>query len=374
MDILILGAGVRAAAFSALRAGLRPTCGDLFADRDLAEACQVERVDPAGYPDDLLGLANRLPPGPWMYTGALENRPDLIAAVSARHRLLGCSPDAVRAVRDPVELARVARAAGLPAPQVTLDPRSLPVDGSWLIKPLASAGGHGIRPWLGPGTGGGPAYYQERVLGRSLSATFLADPGGAHFVGLTRQFIGRAGHRFAYRGTLAPWPASPRLLGRVERLGRAIGSAFGLVGLFGVDLVEADDEAWPIEVNPRYSASAEILEWTLGRSLLAEHVKACGEAPGEIIGPGRLAEPVAAKAILFATRDCEWPRFEGALSVDPGRYPEVADIPWPGTRFRPGRPVATAFASARTAGACRRALATRLRVLRRRLIPIKPGC
>ena len=44
-NLLILGASTRAAAFSALRAGLAPRCADFFADRDLAATCPVERVD-----------------------------------------------------------------------------------------------------------------------------------------------------------------------------------------------------------------------------------------------------------------------------------------------------------------------------------------
>ena len=44
-DVLILGTSCRAAAFSALRAGLRPRCADYFGDRDLAAVCPVVRID-----------------------------------------------------------------------------------------------------------------------------------------------------------------------------------------------------------------------------------------------------------------------------------------------------------------------------------------
>ena len=43
--VLIIGASTRAAAFSALRAGLTPRCLDYFADRDLAAICTVDRVE-----------------------------------------------------------------------------------------------------------------------------------------------------------------------------------------------------------------------------------------------------------------------------------------------------------------------------------------
>src|SRR6516162_6995898 len=87
--LLIVGASARAAAFSALRAGLRPTCADLFADADLRARCPVRCVEVKDYPRGLLDLPELLTPGPWMYTGALENRPDLVEAMSRRRPLWG---------------------------------------------------------------------------------------------------------------------------------------------------------------------------------------------------------------------------------------------------------------------------------------------
>ena len=84
MNVLIVGASTRAAAFSALRAGLRPRCLDLFADADLAARCPVARLDPDG-PFD--------PPAcdAWLYTGSMEARPDLVELqvfTTARHTKL----------------------------------------------------------------------------------------------------------------------------------------------------------------------------------------------------------------------------------------------------------------------------------------------
>jgi len=372
--ILIFGAGVRAAAWSALRSGWAPSCGDLFADRDLAEVCPARRIDPSRYPDDFLILAGEFPPLPWIYTGALENRPDLIAAISRRHRLLGNAPDSLRAVRDPLALVEVVRASGLDAPSVAIDPSEAPRDGSWLVKPLASGGGRGIRPWIGPDSPRLPSYYQERVEGTSLAALYLAGQGESTCIGVTRQFVGRARNRFAYRGSLAPWPLRAETRDRIDRLGRAVASAFGLVGLFGIDLIEREGRVWPIEVNPRYTASAEILEWAQGRSLMAEHLRACGEPTFMPPWPGGAGLPVAAKAILFAGRECAWPEIDRDSLPELGRFPEIADIPDVGTRFRPGQPVVTVFASGGTIEGCRRALGDRLRGWRRRLVAVRPGC
>src|SRR4051812_41118682 len=78
--LLLVGASVRAAAFSALRAGLRPWCADLFADRDLQARCETVRVGQP-YPQSLLPLLDAAPPGPLAYTGAMENHPRLLAEI-----------------------------------------------------------------------------------------------------------------------------------------------------------------------------------------------------------------------------------------------------------------------------------------------------
>ena len=337
---------------------------DLFADRDLAGVCPATRVEPAAYPFGLADFAASLTPTPWIYTGALENRPDLVDAIAARHRLLGNLGDVLRCVRDPIALARSLRVANLNAPDVRLVPSGLPTDGSWLVKPIASAGGHGIRPWTG-----GPirpnSYFQRRVNGLPLSAIFVAERGSATLVGITRQFLDRSG--FSYRGSLGPWPVADEVTARIGRIGFVLASAFGLVGGFGVDLILAEDRPWTIEVNPRYTASVEVLEWASGRSVLAKHLRACGEPipySPHPRSPGRFV----AKAILRADRPSRWPDRDELGPFDLTLFPEVADVPHPGTSFVAGEPVLTAFASADSPAACRRQLAERLRSLRRQLI------
>ena len=54
-SVLILGASTRAAAQSAIRAGLRPICADLFADLDLRDCARVLDVD--DYPHGLAAAA-----------------------------------------------------------------------------------------------------------------------------------------------------------------------------------------------------------------------------------------------------------------------------------------------------------------------------
>ncbi len=87
--------------------------------------------------------------------------------------------------------------------------------------------------------------------------------------------LGSQGSPFLYRGSIGPWPIDATLAGRLRLLGDRLVSALGLVGWFGVDYVLHDGNPWPVEINPRYTASIEIHELAAGRSLLALHRRAC---------------------------------------------------------------------------------------------------
>src|SRR5436305_1386644 len=100
--VLIVGASARAAAASAVRAGLRPWCLDLFADLDLQQLAPVRPIPPGGYPHALADLLPQGPPGPWMYTGALENHPRLIERLARDRPLWG---NTRLDVRNPEQLA-----------------------------------------------------------------------------------------------------------------------------------------------------------------------------------------------------------------------------------------------------------------------------
>ena len=103
----------------------------------------------------------------------------------------------------------------------------------------------------------------------------IASRSAASLIGVTRQLIGAPGSPFAYRGSIGPYAVSEGLKRRLDSMGWVLASEFALVGLFGVDYILSDGEPWPVEVNPRYTASVEVLELAMRRSLLAEHLRAC---------------------------------------------------------------------------------------------------
>src|SRR5262245_2003526 len=98
-NVVIVGASGRAAAWSALRAGLSPWVFDLFADADLHGQCQARRIEASAYPYGLVEAHSEAPLGPLLYTGALENHPRLLAELAWKRRLWGNGAAAVRSVR-----------------------------------------------------------------------------------------------------------------------------------------------------------------------------------------------------------------------------------------------------------------------------------
>jgi len=377
MDLLILGASARAAAWSARRAGLRPAAADLFTDRDLAAVADCRRVAREGYPGALADAAEHLPAAPWIYTGGLENEPDLVDRVARRRPLWGNGASVLRAARDPLALAAALRRAGLDGPQVRAGPgaaRGLPRDGSWLRKPLASAGGVGVRRLLPGVDDGGPVYFQRRVEGTGLSAVYVASAAGVWLAGVTRPLAGIPDSEFAYRGNVGPWPVSAGVAEVVGAVGRVMAERFGLIGLFGVDfMVDRIGRPRAVELNPRYTGSVEVLELAYRRDLLTDHRLAC------LGDPPRRSAPVTgvyvAKEVLYANAEVVFrgfPHLRPPSPAEPFRVPEAADLPVPGEWVAAGEPVLTVFASGPTPSeACRR-LAARRRLWSARLGPVGP--
>ncbi|MCA9099411.1 MAG: hypothetical protein KDA36_13535, partial [Planctomycetaceae bacterium] len=130
--LLILGASTRAAAWSAWRAGYQPVCVDLFLDLDLRAVAEVHPLDsyPAGFPAAVADL----PPTPWIYTGGLENFPEIVAEIAAIHPLYGNGPEVLRLVRDPFWLDQFHRQHAFPRLRLSQGNAPPPTDGTWLLK------------------------------------------------------------------------------------------------------------------------------------------------------------------------------------------------------------------------------------------------
>jgi predicted ATP-grasp superfamily ATP-dependent carboligase len=137
-----------------------------------------------------------------------------------------------------------------------------------------------------------------------------------------------------------------------KRIGSCLAREFNLAGLFGVDAVLSGGVVRPVEVNPRYTASVEILERGTAANFVQFHVDACRD--GALPDDARVGvSECCGKAILFARRDVTIPAELTAAAVAANRataWPVYADIPQAGLPIRAGRPVMTVLASGKDAG------------------------
>jgi uncharacterized protein len=331
----------------AVAAGHEVVALDRFGDLDLQRLCPslsvLRDLDGRGGMAALVNAAAEIRAPSVIYGAGLENRPDLVARLASGRRVLGCPPDAIERVRDPAVLGPSLRAAGLTYP-LTFGPgdarRWAGRSRRWLRKPVRGGGGRGIREWRG-GVLDGDVVVQERLPGLPCSAAAVADGRSATVLGVSEQLIGHrgfGGHGYAWCGNLVPPRLTQAELRALAAAAQAIcthlAGAFGLRGLFGVDLVWDGERAWVVEVNPRPTGSLECVATAYEVDVFGAHLEACAGRVASI-APAPTPRRAAGKAILFATRDVRVGDTRG--------WPErgIRDVPHPRERIAAGHPICT---------------------------------
>lgn len=358
----------------AVRAGYQVTTLDYFGDVDLQALCpsrSLRRDYQLPYTAAALAQAGLDLTAPSLVYGAsLENHPEVVGQLSQGRNLLGNAPAVLAAVRDPLRLAAVLQAQGYACPQtVAVDQPSASVTGRrWLWKPLKSGGGHSIRPWSG-GARPPEGILQERLAGLVCSAAFVADGQQAVLLGLTEQLIGRrtfGASGFRYCGNLLPPRLGPAqiqaILAEVQPLVNDLTAAFKLRGLNGLDFVWDRDRVWTLEVNPRPSASMELIDRAYGLRVFEAHVRSfAGQLPGFDLAEALTQPTAAGKAILFAEQDLTVGNTSDWLAQD------RRDIPHRSEQIKARQPICTILTSGPTSADCWRQLQAKARQIKSEL-------
>jgi len=382
--ILLVGVSTRGLAESAARAGWRVLACDAFGDRDQQQVARVIALarDPGvGYSAEAVvraveaewgwsgagteaRLTTQARPTSFAYVSNFENHPDLVARLSEGRSLLGNPAKVLTRVRNPFELSRALSAEGIPCPDVRASAPPSGDRGNWLLKRRRSGGGRGIRRWRRGLPVPRSGYLQERVTGVPCSLVFAADGERVVPFGWSRQLVGdpRFGIAgFGYVGNIlcrADDPAVPEGAGakdRAIRIAEVVTRAFGLIGVNGLDCVVRRGVPFPVEVNPRYSASMELAERALGISVFGLHLAGCrGRLRAE---PAIPAAPRRAlgKAVAYAPHPITLSDTTHWL-----HDPSLRDIPASGERINRGQPVCTVFAAGRDSIDCEAALVRRV--------------
>jgi predicted ATP-grasp superfamily ATP-dependent carboligase len=363
VKILIVGVSTRAIAESAVRSRPGVITLDYFGDRDqraLVENYSLLRDFKLPFSAKALLQASRqLKFDAVVYISNLENHPAVVKKLAQGRVLLGNSEAVLRQVRDWRALRQCCGAEEILCPVTLLPGEERKADPSvgWLHKPILSGGGCGIKFWNGQPIDEAHIL-QAHVEGRPASMAFAADGQRSVIIGLTEQIIGRKelgakGYRWC--GNILPLKldASKKdaFIGVIEKIAARLTRRFGLRGVNGVDIVIAqgrDGEPCPflVEVNPRYSASMELVERAYGLNVFSAHLDALeGRLPDFSLAE-HLEGHYLGKGIVFARKTVTMPETKDWEKR--GRR----DIPCPGERIEAGHPICTVLAEGEERETC----------------------
>jgi predicted ATP-grasp superfamily ATP-dependent carboligase len=360
---LILGLSTRAIAESAVRGGHNVFTLDYFGDRDqraLVKNHSLARDYRLPFSaESLLKASSDLEFDTVLYTSNLENHSEVVGELADRADVLGNGPGVLRRVRNWSVLREFCRQRSIPHPPTLLpgEENLATSKFSWLRKPACGGGGSGIRPWDGRRLNRN-FVLQAHADGLPASAAFVADGKKGVVLGLTRQLIGH--HEFGatgycWCGNILPLPMqydkTRYVLDGVEKMVSLLIMHFGLKGVGGIDFIISDrPDVGPcpflMEINPRYTASMELIEWGYGLNIYSLHLDAINGYLPEFALTGHLDGPFFGKAIVFARNSIIIP--------DTGEWSQRGwrDIPFPGDEIKKGHPVCTVFARGDTYNDC----------------------
>jgi predicted ATP-grasp superfamily ATP-dependent carboligase len=361
MKILLVGISVRAMAQSAGGSGYSVVALDAFGDRDLKESTEsyslVRDFQTPYSPEALFQVSREFNYDAVVYTSNLENHPGILARFSEDHRIIGNSSRVVASIRSWAGLFDRLRRAGFPVPETVFTGETVPADSRkrWLVKPVLSGGGHGIHfhtpdpdfPFPREDSDADPEYMlQEYMPGRPCSAAFVANGKECRIIGIAEQLIGIGvfgAYGFRYCGNLLPVHeisdsnSCPVVLGRVRRLTEFLTREYALTGVNGIDFILRNDQVYLTEVNPRYTASMELIEIAYGLPVFDLHLHAVleGRLPDFDLEAEWKRGMYFGKSYLYAERDVTVPDTGNWL------YRGIRDVPASGEMIRKEGPVCT---------------------------------
>ncbi len=359
--LLVVARSARALTQAARAAGYAPRVIDQFGDVDTRASAERFRLCPP-LPDfrfdaeQLLAtvarLAGRARP-PLVWGGGLEALPALLEACAEHCELLGTAPRALPAIVSPTRRRARLAALGLATPDIALG--RVPARGRWLRKCVAQAGGLHVRFAEAAGAALDDDEYAQRfVAGRSLSVCFVAGARRVQVLGYCAHLFAAQSAQpyvppFAWAGALGGIAPAPRVRRTLEAALPALIEAFALRGLCGIDFIlDADGDCWIVDLNPRPTATLELL--VAPAAALRAHVAACRDLEWPTLAPRArpraLAVPYVSDPIRLA-KSLDWPAW-------------IADRPTAGARLPRGAPLCSVGATGPTTAAALRALQCRL--------------
>ncbi len=376
--IAIVGFSARAASQIAKKAGFDVVAVDVCADRDLICDCRSHfHLDDSEWPDALNAL---YPSAPLLLTGGMEHRTHLLERCRAASNRCGPTAHQLDCMRSLDNWAKWANSCDIGWPitcrtwQEVIRYEKPLRQLNWLMKPFKSAGGIGTTELFSTNVFADDFtkeqsvfYFQKRLPGETIGVTFLSSEFGSTLVGATAAWIPDSklpGMNYVYPGSYGPVSLSDKQLAKLQLFARTTGNESGLLGLWQADFLLYEGELTLLEINPRWSASMDILEVCLNAGLVEMH-HACinmkmspaifckysndciHEAKSAVtLMLGKLVVYANDPLIVTQSQSDEWwSKRWGCDLVSLLKGSQFADIPSAGTKIAKGHPILTVLTS-----------------------------
>jgi predicted ATP-grasp superfamily ATP-dependent carboligase len=153
----------------------------------------------------------------------------------------------------------------------------------WVLKSYQSVGGQGVHDWPIDSASTSHrladdsqnCYLQQKQEGTGVGVTFLTSDFGTILLGGaesgfedTQRFM----PKYTYRGSIGPYQWSETFLARLRSFGQRVGSEARILGLWQADFIVNPEFISLLEINPRWSASMELLDVAMEERLVGWHV------------------------------------------------------------------------------------------------------
>jgi uncharacterized protein len=373
--VYVVGASGRSAAESVRQAGFRAIVVDLYADRDSGEACDILQIE--SYPDSVAAQLKSLEHGVVLLAGGMENHVELIDQVGKYHRILGPNVEQIKRIRDHEFLVSSINKSDhdgvLRFPETVPTVHDVDPKDNWLCKSFFGCGGFHIERFHDDYFANlkeGNYYFQREVTGQSVGTVFLCERSNVQLLGVTAA-IDSLMHQsitgpqpilppMAYRGSYG-LIALPNIVKEAMcNWAFSFAQSLDYTGIMQADWITCNSVAWLLEVNPRWTASMEIIEWAQGCNLFSIQASLDNELKLMLSTAPAMVSRIAPmnilyKAIQYANSPfivseeqsnemlaSKFNRFERNAPSSSDRF-GWCDIPRAGTPIETGQPIASYF-------------------------------
>lgn len=360
LPVLIFAQSARFIAESATHAGYTVWVADCFCDTDtLAVAERSLKIPPlsglseAEFFSALQTLSQGQPCTLILGTG-IERLYPLLNKLPDHIQYLGNTTRTLSLLRQAPLFFNLLDTLKLPHPEVGLNfPRI--TASRWLYKDLSDYGGQAIRSaQQAVKTANG--YYQVYIDGLAASVCFIADGQQAIPLSFNEQL--NLSEQFQLQQIYTPLAIDTKSKQGLVQAINDITRATGLKGLASLDVIIDKDDFYILEINPRFTASAEL---TCLQALLFQwHLQAL---QGELVCNHNVEiNKTRLLTYYYAEQDC-------VIRAQPQWPATCHDLPAAGSQIAKHQPVCTIIVTAETRADCEKALQAQRLSVQQNLLP-----